>query len=147
MGILRKQAQRLLAVPFVLDGIETLRDPVPRAKTLAPTLQRLHERYPWLPEDPLVLVRAQGAAATAGGALLLTGRFTRAASLLLAAQCVPTIAAKGQEARHTAEPAERQRRRGDLIKDLSLLGALVLSATEPRRRSARARRSHDGEGR
>lgn len=106
-------------------------------------MQRLAERYPQVPQDPLLLVRAQGAAAVAGGTLLLTGRFPRLASAILAVQCAPTIVAKNEEARHEADPAERQRRRADLVKDLSLLGALILSATEPRRPRRRSPTSGD----
>ncbi|GAA3980541.1 DoxX family membrane protein [Thermobifida alba] len=139
MGVLRTQARRLLAVPFVLEGITVLRDPVPRAKQLAPVVRGLAARYPSVPEAPEALVRLQGVLGVAGGALLLAGRAPRTACVLLAVQSVPTVLAELREARE-GDPDDLGRRRSTAVKDLSLFGALVLSATEPKRRPSRLRR-------
>ncbi|MDA0566532.1 DoxX family membrane protein [Streptomonospora sp. S1-112] len=127
MGVLRKQLQRLLAAPFIVDSVETLRDPEPRAEALAPMVSRLSKRYAWVPDNPVLVVRVQAAAGVGAGTLLLLGKGTRLACVVMAAQAVPSIvaAAQGQ-----AVPSARE----GAIKDLGLLGALVLVATEPRRR-------------
>ncbi|TDQ54693.1 DoxX family membrane protein [Actinorugispora endophytica] len=138
MGVLRNQARRLLAVPFVLDGVAALRDPAPRAKEFAPAVHRLAERYPRLPDDPGLLVRLQGAAGVVGGLLLLAGRAPRTACALLAAQSVPTVLA-GLRGATGGDPEDRARRRAAAVKDLSLFGALVLAATEPRKRPSHLR--------
>ncbi|MBV2363426.1 DoxX family membrane protein [Streptomonospora nanhaiensis] len=127
MGVLRIQLQRLLAAPFIVDSVETLRDPEPRAEALAPMVSRLSKRYPWVPDNPVLVVRAQAAAGIGAGTLLLFGKGTRLACVVMAAQAVPSIVAAAQG--HTAPSA-----REGAIKDLGLLGALVLLATEPRRR-------------
>ncbi|GAB3207887.1 DoxX family membrane protein [Marinactinospora thermotolerans] len=138
MGVLRKQVRRLLSAPFLLDGVETLRDPAPRAKELAPTVHRLAQRYSWLPDDPELLVRAQGATALAGGALLVTGKAGRLGCLLLAVQSVPTLYARYRGFRD-GDPAEQGRARADAVKDVSLFSALLLVATEPKKRPSHLR--------
>lgn len=138
MEVLRNQARRLLAVPFVLDGVAALRDPAPRVKEFTPAVHRLSRIYPWLPNDPELLVRLQGSAALTGGALLLLGWAPRTASVLLAAQSAPVLLTGLRGARDSA-PEERVRHRSSAIKDLSLFGALVLAATEPKKRPSRLR--------
>lgn len=133
MGIFRKQARRLLALPFLLDGVENLRNPEPRAEELKSAVHRLSERFPWFPDDPALVVQAQAATGVAGGALLVTGRAQRAASLLLAVQSVPTLIAEGGAIKRHSPDA----RRGVAVRDLSLVCALLLSATEPKRRPPR----------
>ncbi|MFC7327720.1 DoxX family membrane protein [Marinactinospora rubrisoli] len=133
MRLLRTQARRMLAAPLVLEGLETLRDPSARADALAPTVRRLAGRNAWLPDDPELLARVQGAAGVAGGALLATGRAPRVACALLAAQSVPTLVAHLREFRD-GTPETRGALRRTAVRDLSLLGALVLAATEPRHR-------------
>ncbi|GLU46734.1 DoxX family membrane protein [Nocardiopsis ansamitocini] len=139
MGVIRNQARRLLAAPFLLDGLASLRDPAPRAKELEPTVHRLSARYTWLPDDPELVVRVQGAASVLGATLLIAGKANRSACVLLAAQSVPTLLADLRAARG-GDPQERSRLRATAVKDLSLLGALVLAATEPKKRPSPLRR-------
>ncbi|WP_186356769.1 DoxX family protein [Streptomonospora sp. PA3] len=128
MGVLRKQLQRLLAAPYVIDSVETLRDPHPRAEALAPTVSRVHTYCPWIPDNPVLVVRVQAAAGVGAGTMLLLGKGTRLASLVLAAQAVPSLVAAAQGKGWDAAG------RDAAVKDIGLLGALVLTATEPRRR-------------
>ncbi|MDT0304007.1 DoxX family protein [Streptomonospora wellingtoniae] len=128
MGVLRKQLQRLLAAPFIVDSVETLRDPHPRAEALAPAVSRVHASCPWIPDNPALVVRAQAVAGVGAGTMLLLGRGTRTASLVLAAQAVPSLVAAAQG--NVWDSAGRD----SAVKDIGLLGALVLTATEPRRR-------------
>src|SRR5690349_20424815 len=82
----------MVAAPFVVTGLETLRDPKPRTDQVAPTLKPLVDRMDWLPtKDPESLVRAQAALSLGAGVLLAAGRFQRLAALTLAAQLVPTL--------------------------------------------------------
>ncbi|PSK97416.1 DoxX-like protein [Murinocardiopsis flavida] len=133
MGIFRTQARRLLALPFLLDGVENLRNPEPRAEELKSAVHTVSARFPWFPDNPALVVRVQAATGVVGGTLLVSGRAQRAASLLLAVQAVPTLVAEaGAIKRHSPEA-----RRGVAVRDLSLVGALLLSATEPKRRPPR----------
>ncbi|MFC5752573.1 DoxX family protein [Actinomadura rugatobispora] len=139
-------ARPLVAAPYIMTGLETLRDPGPRAEQVAPAVKPIADRLEWLPtKDPETLVRVQGALSLGTGVLLLTGRFHRATTLLLACQLVPALAT---EHRYWTEddPERRASERSHLLKSASLFGALLMAATEPRRspRTAELRRAaHD----
>ncbi|MQA96167.1 MAG: DoxX family membrane protein [Streptosporangiales bacterium] len=140
MGLLRVQAQRMMAAPFISAGLESLRDPAPRAEAVAPAVRKLAARYPWIPDDPERVVRMQAVAGVAGGLLLASGRMRRLACLALAAQVVPAVLLE----HHFWAEKDAVRRRNErqhLVKDLSLLGALTLVATEPRKRRAKRHRA------
>ncbi|MFB4312578.1 DoxX family protein [Actinomadura sp. 21ATH] len=126
-------ARPLVAAPYIMTGLETLRDPRPRAEQVAPTVKPIADRLEWLPtKDPETLVRAQGALSLGTGVLLLTGRFRRLTAFLMAAQLVPTLAT---EHRYWTEddPERRGSERSHLLKNAGLFGALLMVATEPRR--------------
>ncbi|GAA2419506.1 hypothetical protein GCM10010191_33250 [Actinomadura vinacea] len=136
-------ARPFVAAPYIMTGLETLRDPRPRAEQVAPTVKPIADRLDWLPtKDPEALVRIQGALSLGTGVLLLTGRFRRATTLLLAAQLVPALAT---EHRYWTEddPERRASERSHLLKSAGLFGALLMAATEPRRspRTAELRRA------
>ncbi|RAY13412.1 DoxX family protein [Actinomadura craniellae] len=133
MRPIRFLARPLVAAPFVVHGLEALRDPRVRAEKVGPTLKTAADRLDWLPaKDPETLVRLQGALGVGAGALLAIGRLPRLTSLLLAAQLVPTLLA---ENRYWSEddPDRRPSERAHLLKNAGLFGALLLTATEPRR--------------
>ncbi|MBW8486271.1 DoxX family membrane protein [Actinomadura parmotrematis] len=139
-------ARPFVAAPYIITGLETLRDPGSRAEQVAPTVKPIADRLDWLPtKDPEKLVRIEGALSLGTGALLLTGKFRRLTTLLLAAQLVPSLAT---EHRYWTEddPERRANERSHLLKNASLFGALLMVATEPRRspRTAELRRQvHD----
>ncbi|GAA3507917.1 DoxX family protein [Actinomadura keratinilytica] len=135
-------ARPFVAAPYIIIGLETLRDPGPRAEQVAPTVKPIADRFDWLPtKDPEALVRFQGALSLGTGALLLTGRFRRLTTFLLAAQLVPSLLT---EHRYWTEddPERRASERSHLLKNAGLFGALLMVATEPRRgpRAAQLRR-------
>ncbi|MEU5881958.1 DoxX family membrane protein [Spirillospora sp. NPDC047279] len=126
-------ARPLVAAPYIITGLETLRDPRPRAEQVAPTVKPIADRLEWLPtKDPETLVRIEGALSLGTGVLLLTGRFRRLTTLAMAAQLVPSLAS---EHRYWTEddPERRVSERSHLLKNASLFGALLMVATEPRR--------------
>ncbi|WP_433327314.1 DoxX family membrane protein [Spirillospora sp. CA-294931] len=126
-------ARPLVAAPYIITGLETLRDPRARAEEVAPTVKPIADRLDWLPtKDPETLVRIQGALSLGTGALLLTGRFRRLTTLLLAAQLVPALAT---EHRYWTEddPERRANERSHLLKNASLFGALLMVASGPSR--------------
>ncbi|KAB2343364.1 ATP synthase subunit B family protein [Actinomadura rudentiformis] len=126
-------ARPFVAAPYIITGLETLRDPRPRAEQVAPTVKPIADRLDWLPtKDPESLVRIEGALSLGTGVLLLTGKFRRATTFLMAAQLVPALAS---EHRYWTEddPERRNSERSHLLKNASLFGALLMVATEPRR--------------
>jgi uncharacterized membrane protein YphA (DoxX/SURF4 family) len=143
MQPIRSLARPLVALPFVVAGLETLRDPSPRAEQVAPTVKSIADRMDWLPtKDPVALVRFQAALSVGTGALLTLGRFKRLTTLLLTAQMVPSLLTEHHYWTED-DPERRASERSHLLKNLSLFGALLIMTTEPRRRSALARRTRD----
>ncbi|OLT18227.1 hypothetical protein BJF79_17335 [Actinomadura sp. CNU-125] len=135
-------ARPFVAAPFIMTGLDAMRDPRERAERVAPVAKPVTDRLEWLPKDPETLVRMQGALSAGTGALLLTGRFHRLTSLLLAAQVVPALATEHHFWKWD-DPAPRENERAHLLKNAALFGALLMVAAEPRRapRLAEVRRA------
>ncbi|GAA4240653.1 hypothetical protein GCM10022254_66200 [Actinomadura meridiana] len=134
-------ARPFVAAPYIMNGLDSLRDPRERADRVGPAVKPVADRIDWLPKDPETLVRMQGALSLGTGVLLLTGRFRRLTTLLLAAQLVPVLAT---EHRFWTEddPERRASERSHLLKNAGMFGALLMVASEPRRppRMAEVRR-------
>ena len=67
--LVRRIARPMLAAMFVVGGLSQLRRPAAKVATAAPLLDAVGSVVP-LPADQATLVRANGAAMLAGGALL-----------------------------------------------------------------------------
>lgn len=129
MTLVRRVARPLLATLFVTGGFDALRNPSARAakaEKVAPALQRL---APQLPDDTETLVRINGAVQIAGGLLLASGIFTRLSATALAVTLVPTTAA-GHRYWEETDQAARANQRTHFIKNLGLLGGLLLAAVD-----------------
>lgn len=135
-------ARPFVAAPYIMTGLDAIRDPRERAERVGPAVKPVADRIDWLPKDPETLVRMEGALSLGTGALLLTGRFRRLTTLLLAAQLLPALAT---EHRFWTEddPERRANERSHLLKNAGMFGALLMVATEPRRppRMAELRRT------
>ncbi|WP_433230431.1 DoxX family membrane protein [Actinomadura formosensis] len=135
-------ARPFVAAPYIMTGLDAIRDPRERAERVGPAVKPVADRIDWMPKDPETLVRMEGALSLGTGALLLTGKFRRLATLLLAAQLVPALATEHHYwTEH--DPERRANERSHLLKNAALFGALLMSATEPRRppRTAQLRRA------
>jgi uncharacterized membrane protein YphA (DoxX/SURF4 family) len=118
----------MLAAIFVTSGLDCLRHPAARAKVAAPLVKELAERLN-LPDDPELLVRANGATMLAAGTMLGMGRFPRLAALVLAGALVPTTYAA--HAFWTVEdPAARAQQRTHFLKNVGLLGGVLLASVD-----------------
>jgi putative oxidoreductase len=123
----------MLAVIFVIQGWAAFRDPAkladrarPVTDRLEPTIKALH---PSLPTEAATLVRINGAAQVTGGVLLATGRATTPAALLLAGSLVPTTVA-GHAFWTIEDPQQRYAQRIQFMKNLGLMGGLLLAALD-----------------
>jgi hypothetical protein len=74
-----------------------------------------------------MLVRVNGAVQIAGGVLLATGKFRRPAALALAGSIVPTTYA-GHRFWEELDPATRAQQKMHFLKNVGLLGGLILAA-------------------
>ena len=121
--LVRRIARPMLAAMFVVGGLSQLRRPAAKVATAAPLLDAVGSVVP-LPADQATLVRANGAAMLAGGALL-----PRVASTLLAGSLVPTTIA-GHPFWSETDPARREQQKVQFLKNVGLLGGLLLAAVD-----------------
>jgi uncharacterized membrane protein YphA (DoxX/SURF4 family) len=128
MSIVRRIARPLLASVFVVGGLDALRHPGPRTAKAAAFADKVAAPL-GLPEDPELLVRANGAAMVAGGGLLGLGRFPRLAAAVLSASIVPTTVA-GHAFWNETDPVVRKQQRTQFLKNLGLLGGLLLATVD-----------------
>ena len=136
----------MLASIFVISGVRVLIRPgeerVQAARRVTDRVTPLLERTdPRLPTEPETLVRAKAAADVVAGLALATGRFTRPAAAVLAAGLVPTTIAGHP---FWAVPKEeRANHQTQFMKNLGLLGGLLLAAADTEGRpSLRYRTTH-----
>ena len=121
MTALSRVARLLMAGAFVSDGIEALRHPGPRAELV---------RQSGLPvQDPEKVVRLNAAADVLGGLALATARVPRLASLALASSLAPTTYAAHAFWREK-DKGVRTQQQAHFLKNLGLLGGLLLSAAD-----------------
>lgn len=132
MKPVRSAARALLSAVFVASGARAVANPAPmidRAKKVTDRVVPLLERTdPRLPTDTATLVRINGAVQLGAGLLLATGRATRPAALVLAASLVPTTLAGHRFWEYRG--AERQMHQNQFVKNLGLLGGLLLAAAD-----------------
>jgi len=122
----------MLSAIFVSSGIKVLLDPDSRAEPAGRVTDRvgpwIEKVDPRLPSDTRTLVRIKAATDIVAGALLATGHLTRPAAGVLAATLVPTTIAGHP---FWAVPKEqREGQRLQFLKNLGLLGGLLLAAAD-----------------
>jgi putative oxidoreductase len=131
----RRLAQMLLAWVFIHGGVDVLRKPEPRVTAAQETLDKL-TALRMLPDDPLLLVRANAAAQVAGGVMLAADVLPRVAALGLAASLVPTTVGGHAFWRQT-DPQARATHRIQFNKNVALVGGLLAVAVRPSRKRRR----------
>ena len=152
MTLLRAAARTLLASYFIASGIKAVRNPgvlVPAAEPVTDRLVPLAKQYApeqvaaFIPEDTETLVRINGATQILGGLALASGRGRRLGALLLAASLVPSTAAKHPFwTREDAE--ERALDKSHFLKNVSLLGGVLLAAGDTEGKPSLAWRAQKG---
>jgi uncharacterized membrane protein YphA (DoxX/SURF4 family) len=115
----RRLARPLLAAPFVLDGVETLKSPAGHVADV---------RAVGLPE-PEKVVQIASANKVAAGLLLATGRLPRVSALALAAAAVGNAGVHHRFWTETDEAAKTEVRR-QFLRDLGLLGGALVAAAD-----------------
>jgi putative oxidoreductase len=128
MTVIRRIARPMLAAVFVTSGLDALLHPAGRAKIAAPLVTRLSGPLN-LPDNPELMVRANGATMVAAGTMLAMGRMPRVAAMALAGALVPTT--------YTAhafwtikDPAMRAQQKTHFLKNIGLLGGVLLASVD-----------------
>ncbi|MGW3466967.1 DoxX family protein [Saccharopolyspora sp. NPDC000995] len=134
--LIRRLARPMLAATYIYGGIGALRDAPTHAKAAAPLLEKtaapLKDSLPeQFPTDPETLVRIDGMVKLGAGALLALGKFPRLAALLLAGSTVPTTLA-AHAFWEIDNPQERANQQTHFLKNIGLLGGLLITAVDTR---------------
>ena len=122
----------MLSAIFVVSGVKVLLNPDAKVDTAKPLTDKLEPLItkisPQLPTDARTLVRAKAAADVAAGLLLASGNLTRPAAAVLAAGLVPTTISGHPF--WQAPKSERAQEQTHFLKNLGLLGGLLLAAAD-----------------
>jgi len=128
--LLRRIARPLLAGIFISGGIAQLRDAEAHAKAASPVLDKVAELAP-AAQSPsnVTLVRADAGVKIGAGLLLALGKAPRLSAAALATSLVPTTLTEHRfwEMR---DPEQRKAHQIHFVKNLSLLGGLLLATAD-----------------
>ncbi|WP_327145414.1 DoxX family membrane protein [Nocardia sp. NBC_01327] len=130
MNLLRTAARVLTGSTYAVLGWEAARTPGQRVDMAASTLTAVRKVVP-LPVDDELIVRGNGAAQAAGGALLALGVLPRLSSAVLVASLVPTTFA-GHAFWNIEDPTARKLQRVQFQKNLAMLGGLAFAYLDGR---------------
>src|SRR5580700_3719402 len=127
MALTRRIARPMLASIFVVEGWDAVQHPAGKVKKVEVVTEPLDDNVGRIPLDPETLVRINGAVQIGAGVLLATGRFRRLASLALIGSIIPTTYA-GHRFWEETDPVTRAQQKVHFLKNLGLLGGLILAA-------------------
>jgi uncharacterized membrane protein YphA (DoxX/SURF4 family) len=132
--ILRRVARPLLGAIFVWGGINALRNLEHHARAAKPfldkTVGKAADKLPdQVPTEPEAVVRADALVKIGAGLALGFGFLPRLAALLLTGSLVPTTLA-GHRFWELEDPQERSAQQIQFLKNLGLLGGLLLASAD-----------------
>ncbi|QXU51938.1 DoxX family protein [Rhodococcus sp. LW-XY12] len=132
--LVRRIARPMLASIFIAGGIDALRKPEPKAGAAQPGLDQAVNALPAsitdrLPSNPETLVQINAAVQIGAGTLFALGKAPRLSALALIGSLVPTTVA-GHDFWNVEDPEARAQQRIQLIKNVSLIGGLLIAAVD-----------------
>lgn len=136
--LVRLIARPALSAVFLARGVNAVRRPQLFAPAAEPVVAKvspvLHNLLPaqissLVPTDAVGLVRLNGFVHVLGGALLAFGKAPRLSAAALAASLVPTTIASEPFWREK-DPEKRSELVGQLLKNLNMLGGLMLASVD-----------------
>jgi uncharacterized membrane protein YphA (DoxX/SURF4 family) len=132
--LVRRIARPLLASSFVYGGIDTLRHPQSRVPGAAPIVEQIAEtadkQLPvQVPRDVEQWVRIDAGVKVGAGTLFALGKLPRLSAVALTASIVPTTLAGHRFWEHE-DPKERFGQLSHFLKNLGILGGLLLAAVD-----------------
>jgi putative oxidoreductase len=142
--MIRAIARPLLAAVFIDSGIDTLRNPDPRVQVAQPVTSAVAGKY-GLPQDETMLVRINAGVQVGAGILLALGKFRRLAALALVGSTIPTTYA-GHRFWEEDEPQTKAQQRVHFLKNLGLLGGLLLALVDRNKKDKKEGTSSAGGG-
>ncbi|MGH9302358.1 MAG: DoxX family protein [Acidimicrobiales bacterium] len=145
MTVSRRIARPMLASMFVAGGVDAVQNPESKAKAAESVAVPIAKALK-LPEDPTTLVRINGGVQVGAGVLLALGVLPRISAAALAGSLVPTTLA-GHHFWDEADEDIRRNQRIHFLKNMSMLGGLIIAAIEPGGRPSQPRRARRAAGR
>ena len=143
MSVVRLLARPMLASVFVAGGVDAVLHPQPKADRTGDVGPKLAQKLPIpLPEDPVQLVRVNGAVQVAAGLMLATGRLPRTSALILAGSLAATTYG-GHQFWAEKDPEARKAQRTQFLKNVSALGGLLIAAVDTAGKGSLAHRAGD----
>ncbi|WP_426561864.1 DoxX family protein [Angustibacter sp. McL0619] len=128
MSVVRRVARPLLALTFIDGGWDAFRHPSAKAERAAPLIDKLAPAL-GVPNDPEMLVRANGLTMMGAGVLFALGRAPRTSATVMAVSLIPTTLA-GHPFWEADDPAQRRQQRLHFLKNLGLLGGLLIASVD-----------------
>ena len=119
----------MLASIFIVQGLDSLLHPDTKAPAAEAVVRPLAERVPVVPDQVEHAVRLNGAVQLVAGSLLAIGRFPRLSAAVLAASLLPTSYA-GHRFWESDDKAERAQQQIHFLKNMSMLGGLLIAAAD-----------------
>lgn len=140
MTPVRRFARPCLAAMFVSGGLDALRNAAPKVAMADPVAPRVAAKLPFLPEDTEQLIRINAAVQVGAGLMLALGKAPRLSAALLAGSLVPTTLAAHRFWEEEDETVRAQQRI-HFLKNVSMLGGLILAAVDTQGRPGLAWRA------
>jgi putative oxidoreductase len=128
MTVLQRLARPMLAGIFIYGGLDSARAPDPKVPAADKVVGRAVEQLGARVETAQV-VRANGVVQVVAGTALALGVWARPAAAVLAASLVPTTLA-GHRFWDEEDATGRHQQRIQFLKNLALMGGLVLAAAD-----------------
>ncbi|MGH4012846.1 MAG: DoxX family protein [Pseudonocardiaceae bacterium] len=126
----RRIARPLLAAAFIANGVDTLLHPKAKVEAAKPLLDKAQEMAPSAPAvDPVRAVQAEAAVQVAAGLMMALGRAPRLAATVLAVDLIPSTVA-AHPFWSGDYPDDRKAHQAHFLKNLGLLGGLLLAITD-----------------
>ncbi|WP_249138691.1 DoxX family protein [Phycicoccus avicenniae] len=140
MSLVRRIARPMLASMFVVGGVDQLKKPAAKSGVARPVVEKVAPLLR-LPEDTELLVRANGVVMVGAGTMLALGKMPRVSAVLLAATLVPTTVA-AHRFWEEEDPDTRAMQKIQFLKNLGMLGGVLLAAVDTEGRPGLAYRAH-----
>jgi putative oxidoreductase len=130
MSLVRRIARPLLSSIFIAGGMDSLRNPGSKAPAAEGVASAVAAQIPGIPaDDTEQLVKINAAVQLGAGTLLAMGKLPRLSAFALALSLVPTTAA-GHRFWEETEPGTRAAQQIHFLKNVSLLGGLLIAAVD-----------------
>jgi putative oxidoreductase len=130
-SIATRVASPLIASIFIRGGLDAAIDPEGKVKKAEKVTGPIAQRVTALPDDTETLVRLNGITQVVAGAMLSLGILRRLSAAVLVGTLIPTTLA-GHRFWEELDDDVRNMQITHFAKNLGLLGALLLVATEPK---------------